>query len=205
MVVSRSVFSSPADLGDCPLLCSPDSLDNAPGAWKNVVTDGTDAMPNATQSWLKWSWPWLGLSHESESEGISLWSDTKIIYHVCYNGLFATQQSSALLSSNFCIFIWYGHNKKPGKCHEIAFWGERRLNHKTIDHLCNEESKFIPVVAWDVLVLILQGEGCFSPLKATINICFKFGCTKSRDVGNVTGSVVNTAVWFPKEQKLQAI
>lgn len=163
MVVSRSVFSSPADLRDC-LLCSPDSLDNAPGAWKNVVTDGTDAMPNATQSWLKWSWPWLGLSHESESEGISLCSDTKIIYYVCYKGLFATQQSSALLLSNFCILSGTVTIKKPGKCHESAFWGKkRRLDHKTMDHLCNEESKFIPVVAWDVLVLILQGEGCFFP------------------------------------------
>lgn len=51
MVLSRSDFSSPADPREC-LLCSPDSLGMAPGAWKNVETDGTDAMPNATQSWL---------------------------------------------------------------------------------------------------------------------------------------------------------
>lgn len=41
----------------------------------------------------------------------------------------------------------------------------------------------------------------FFPLKATVNMCFKFRCTKSRDVGKVTGSVVNTAVWHLTFQK----
>lgn len=38
-------------------------------------------------------------------------------------------------------------------------------------------------------------------LKATINMCFKFRCTKSRHVGKVTGNVVNTAVWHLTFQK----
>lgn len=121
MVVSRSVFISPANLRDW-LLFSPDSLGNAPGAWKNVVADGTDAMPNATQSWLNWSWLWLGLSHESESEGISLWSDTKINpLHLQSGIVYYTVEFGSVIVSFLCL-IWYCHNKKPRKWHQIASW-----------------------------------------------------------------------------------